>query len=601
MTLNYIWVYNVSMDEISQIRFGKLCLISNVNISSGSTRKVLWMCDCGRTAEKRIGNVVRGITKTCGRCNEISAEEMMVRKFGKLRMRDPSAVTTGSGKKVIWVCDCGREVNTIIHSVVRDGTSSCGKCDEIHIPIWDKYGKLSVKYPIDTMPNSHNKIEWVCDCGNKTKAQIRYVLNGIIKSCGRCNEISAEIVGSTKYGRLRIKDPITVKSGSNKKTWWVCDCGREVYSQIVAVIQGRARSCGKCWLSFKTSYDEHKQEIRALKTPITPEQLPDWCPIALETITKVSIPFRAKCRLCGGEYYPRWSSIRLGQSLTCGRSVSRVSYGQNEIFDFIRNKIEAKLEHKIDGLLYDIFIPSRNLVIEFNGLKWHSRQQSKRRDIQKWKNAMACGINFIAIFEDEWKYRRSQVETLLVNRLGLTKSKQLRPKECVIKSITKHEANEFLNLYHYIGGISAPVNYGAFYEGALIACISFKRPTRQSSYDWELSRMAANPLFRVHGIWSKLLNQFVNDHNPKSIVSFSDNRLFTGNTYRTIGFILDKELRPDYYWCKGNNRVHKSTMRKTKYERLTGKSEAELREAQGYSKIWDYGKKRWLWHATVNH
>lgn len=40
-------------------------------------------------------------------------------------------------------------------------------------------------------------------------------------------------------------------------------------------------------------------------------------------------------------------------------------------------------------------------------------------------------------------------------------------------------------------------------------------------------------------------------------------------------------------------RFHKSGLRKKSTEDLT-KTETELRTAQGYSKIWDLGKKRWV-------
>jgi hypothetical protein len=55
---------------------------------------------------------------------------------------------------------------------------------------------------------------------------------------------------------------------------------------------------------------------------------------------------------------------------------------------------------------------------------------------------------------------------------------------------------------------------------------------------------------------------------------------------------------PDYYWCKGQRRFHKSGLRKTEEEKLSGKIEAELREAQGYRKIWDLGKKRWIFQIS---
>ena len=92
---------------------------------------------------------------------------------------------------------------------------------------------------------------------------------------------------------------------------------------------------------------------------------------------------------------------------------------------------------------------------------------------------------------------------------------------------------------------------------------------------------------------------FIREHSPLSIVSFSDNRLFSGAVYEKIGFKFDGTIPSDYYWVKGIHRHHKSALRKTKEEKLTGLTETQLREAQGYKKIWDLGKKRWVLNCSV--
>jgi hypothetical protein len=104
--------------------------------------------------------------------------------------------------------------------------------------------------------------------------------------------------------------------------------------------------------------------------------------------------------------------------------------------------------------------------------------------------------------------------------------------------------------------------------------------------------MASDPKFRVHGIWSKILKMFTQEFSPNSIVSFSDNRLFSGSVYSRIGFTRDGDVSPDYYWFKNKRRHNKSGLRKPEG---TLQTETELRESQGYRKIWDFGKTRWVW------
>jgi hypothetical protein len=110
-------------------------------------------------------------------------------------------------------------------------------------------------------------------------------------------------------------------------------------------------------------------------------------------------------------------------------------------------------------------------------------------------------------------------------------------------------------------------------------------------HPFELVHIAFSPEFKIYGIWIKILRMFIVGYYPSSIVSFSDNRLFSGKVYEKIGFKFDGDVRPDYYWVMGNKRYHKSGLRKKPGEVGT---EIQLREAQGYKKIWDLGKKRWV-------
>jgi very-short-patch-repair endonuclease len=525
----------------------------------------------------------------------IKAAEIATMKFGSLRMKNPVDVTKGSAKVHTWVCDCGREKDMKAFYVLLDGTESCGRCNEISAEVLSqmKYGSLKMKTPDSTHPESHKKITWVCDCGNEKDIQARYVVGGTISSCGSCNQI--DLTGK-EFNKLRAKDSQKVLSGSNKKITWVCRCGTETDAQIVAVVSGRTRSCGRCFAVLKAKWDDNKEWVRSLKRPIQPEDLPDWLPKALEPVpAKKPNKFKAECRMCGRVYSPSWNGIRAGLSLSCGCTTNRVSSGQRQLFRFVQSLgIEVKEEAKVGRYFYDVFIPSHQLIIEYNGLKWHSKENRKKIDNRKYQQAISSGYQYIMIYEDEWEKNRDKVKSLIRNRLGLNKVESKRPSDCQVRQIPGKLADQFYEKYHYIGKTRAPINLAVEYLGQVIACMSFKKPSRQSDYDWELTRMAGHPDFRVHGIWNKLLASFVHSRNPKSIVSFSDNRLFTGQVYGKLGFSFDGDVRPDYYWVKGNKRHHKSTLRKTEVEKETGKTEVELRKEEGYKQIFDLGKKRWV-------
>lgn len=603
----------ITAEEISKRKFGKLRIKISQDILPGSNKKTEWICDCSNEINARIDHVISEHTTSCGKCNLITAEEISKRRFGKLRIKESQDILPGSAKKIKWICDCGKEINTSICSVFYGFTKTCGKCNLTDQEISKikygknniilseemavrKFGKLRIKYSKNVTLGSNKKIEWICDCGKEVLTTITNVVNSHTISCGKCDLVTAEEMAVRKFGRLQMKYPKDTKPGSHEKEEWVCDCGKTTYVRIEYCFTKKTTSCGHCSELVQNWYLINKEKIKLLKCPVTPENFIIGGPIPLETIKNTYTKFKTKCIICNNIYYPVLDSIKRGVSLTCGCSYNRVSLAQKEITEFIKLfGLEVINEYDVNGLKYDIFVPSHNLLIEYNGLKWHSYLKSKDQDMNKHKLAIENGYNYLMVFEDEWIFNRSKVESLIKNKLGIIKSQSIRSNKCEIKLISSQKVNLFYDQFHYIGKCHPKLSYGVYYNSQLIAAISFSKPTRQTSkYDYELVRMSSDSEFRVHGIWNKLLKKFIKEYNPKSIVSFSDSRLFSGAVYEKIGFKFDGEIPSDYYWVKGNKRFHKSALRKTKEEKLTGLTETRLREAQGYKKIWDLGKKRWV-------
>lgn len=99
----------------------------------------------------------------------------------------------------------------------------------------------------------------------------------------------------------------------------------------------------------------------------------------------------------------------------------RKSKAHSEIEGIIQSmEIEFKSEYKISKYSYDIYVPNKNLVIEYNGTYWHLDpniyskdfydKSKKRWAIDQWnaddikKNtAILNGYSFIAIWQREWE------------------------------------------------------------------------------------------------------------------------------------------------------------------------------------------------------
>ncbi len=579
-------------------KFGSLKMQTPIDVGLYSHKKVDFVCDCGKITNIPVRSVTTGNTKSCGKCNLLSADYFRNARFGKLRMQDPQEYYKKSHSKVWWVCDCGKITKILIQSVTSGHTTSCGKCDFKTTSHFEntKFGKLQMKEPKGSFNNSHQKTEWICDCGNSVFAFMYAVTSGHTTSCGKCDVLPISYWENTKFNNLKMAVAIPISSGSNKKVLWDCLCGGSILSDVYTVTKGKTTRCNQCRTRASDWFHQHKMILRSLKTPIQPGQIPPGWFIALEPAVKYCKPFRAICAACKSEYAPIWGNIVKGSSLTCGCTTNHISHAQRDIARYLESLgLDVILEYRVSAWKYDIYIPDSKCLIEYQGLRWHSIGDRRKQEFEKYQNAIKSGFRYLMIFEDEWLFNEIKIQNLLKNKLGLNKSLNLRPSQCKIQSIQSMQTDLFYDQFHYIGKCNAKVHFGVFYESKLIAAISFSNPTRQtSSHPWELIRMGSDPAYRVHGIWSKLLKLFIKTHNPKSLVSFSDNRLFFGNVYQKIGFQLDGEIRPDYYWVKGNKRYHKSGLRKTKEEIKTGLTETQLRESQGYKRIWDLGKKRWV-------
>lgn len=167
----------------------------------------------------------------------------------------------------------------------------------------------------------------------------------------------------------------------------------------------------------------------------------------------------------------------------------------------------------------------------------------------------------------------------------------LRPQKIEMKLI--NSPNDFYDKYHYIGSVAAKFHFGAFLGEKLIACMSIRRPVRQRSGDWEIARMASDPKYHVHGLWSYFIKRLPSFGISGKLISYSDKRLFSGIVYEKVGMTKESEVPPDYYWFMNGIRHHKSGLRKTEEEKLTNKTEKTFREAQGYKQVWDLGKIKW--------
>jgi G:T-mismatch repair DNA endonuclease (very short patch repair protein) len=268
----------------------------------------------------------------------------------------------------------------------------------------------------------------------------------------------------------------------------------------------------------------------------------------------------------------------------------------------------------------DIYLPEHKLAVEYCGMYWHSHgdkddeRKNKRRHAEKHNLCAAHGVRLLTIYETEWLERPQTIKRLLRNAIGKSRGK-LMARKCHLAKPTTQEARAFYEKYHPQGGAGNGEHYGLYHNGKLVACMRFTFGNNDRGHgakvrQWTLSRYATR--LPVAGAASKLFKAFLNEHNPSEVKSFSDNRLFGGGMYEQLGFVLEEEVPADYQvWSlKAGLRPKPHYQRRLLPARLQehgvdepfdpktdGRTEAEMTYLMGARRIYDCGKKRWLWTA----
>jgi hypothetical protein len=102
--------------------------------------------------------------------------------------------------------------------------------------------------------------------------------------------------------------------------------------------------------------------------------------------------------------------------------------------------------------------------------------------------------------------------------------------------------------------------------------------------------------FTIVGIASKLLTHFERIYKPTKITSYADLRWSNGNVYNQLGFKMDHQTNPNYWYTFGGvlRRIHRFNFRKDRLAKLFEEFDSNLTEWQmmqnrGYDRIWDCG------------
>jgi very-short-patch-repair endonuclease/rubrerythrin len=313
------------------------------------------------------------------------------------------------------------------------------------------------------------------------------------------------------------------------------------------------------------------------------------------------IKYQWKCKKCGNVFEDDLYSGNIPRCPICYPIIKPFSDLENDLFNSIKFENKIKNDRTIlDGKEVDILIPDKKIAIEFNGLFWHSELNGKDRNyhLNRTKLAESKGYQLIHIFEDEWINKRDIVLSIIHSKLGIFERK-IYARKCEVKEISNELKSDFLFKNHIQGDDNSSIKLGLFYNGEMVSIMTFGKSRFDKKIEYEMFRYCSLLNTQVIGGASKLLNYFVKNYFPKSIVTFADRRYSNGKLYFNLGFEFVGYTEPNFYVLKDykirENRIKYQKHKLNKLDRFDESLSAwENLQMNGYDRIWDCGNMKFI-------
>ena len=273
----------------------------------------------------------------------------------------------------------------------------------------------------------------------------------------------------------------------------------------------------------------------------------------------------------------------------CPYCANNVSRQENDITNFIKTKLNIDVINNNRKLLsngkeLDIFLPSKNIAIEFNGLLWHSEKFDKGKYYHLDKT-IACNnkdIRLIHIFEDEWQFKNEIVKSMLMEILNCSPN-IIQAANCEIKEISVKEFKNFIETNCIKNIQFSSIRYGLFDKNELVSIIALKKSNYFGNY--ELLAYCNKLYTNVIGGENKLFNHFIDKVNPQIILTKVDRRWSNGGELEKLGFSFVRYDEPNYSYVYGKHRINKNKIKNLKRSDLY--------------RIYDCGSLCYKWLKTV--
>ena len=611
-------------------------------VSPNSNKKAWWVCENTHSWEAIIANRTR-LNSGCPKCKRenlsrrktlglISDNPKLLNEWHPDNKLKPSDISEGSDVIAKWICSLDN--NHIWETKVssRRNGSKCPICAGTKIVPGENdlashagFEAISMEWdierntilPSEISAGSQTKVFWKCSVGHQWEAGIyqRITRNQGCPTCaGRYNaHLGKQTVADypqlmEQWHSTNTLVPTVIPFRSTKPVIWECPQNhvweaapykRSLDGSDCPVCAGRQVIVGANDLASHPNFTDIASEWHE-DNEFTPQDVTAgsnksalWkCSANQEHVWAANI-------------YSRVIGSRKKGCPFCA-SASRASRGEREVASVLEGlgiEVQSNVRGIIPGEL-DMYIPSLNAAVEFNGLYWHSEavRPDENYHANKYQACKAQGITLFEVWEDDWNLRRDLVVRFLAERFGVAgEASKVLPElpsywfeeagSVTPQVITLEEAQDFFDEHHVNGFVIGTHFWGLKdSENRLRAAL-----VTSGSGEVHISRYAVAGV--VDGFASLL--SFV-EESIDVARWVSDVEPHMASLYESNGFIVDKVLAPDFSYFVRGERVHKSNYPVERFSDDSGLlwedglSERELAKLNGIHRIWDSGKVRFV-------
>lgn len=401
--------------------------------------------------------------------------------------------------------------------------------------------------------------------------------------------------------------PTHVTSYSQKQIWWLDEFGHD-WEETPGNRAGKGFGCPYCsghrvlsgFNDLATLYPEIIHEWHSTLNEFGPDSVTGKSHILIWWI----------CSECKYE----WVTDAATRTRTPGggckfcnmKRVAFTSRAEGELIQFVRDLDIGHVESNYRALLkypseVDIYVPGRQIAIEYNGLYWHSDQyRNDDYHAVKFDRCEELGVRLIHVWEDDWLYRPEIVRRNLGHVFGISDYPEVSIESCLIVEVTEDAAALFMIENHLRGNIEGSMRFGIVHLSELIAVMII-------NIDGQTVNILRHASSRVvPGGVSALISHLTLSLAPSLIIVIADRGTEDDTIYESIGFRLDVRLPPDYEYALRYHRINKSEYTTDRFRDdpnlyyEDGMVERQLADANGIPRVYDSGSIRYIRGTEVS-